>query len=132
MTLPKDVRFDSSIPVIRMFEEARTKAFYLDYLGFDLVWEHRFDTNSPASPLYMQVCLGSAVLHLDGHAEVDAPTAEVRIPVHGLEVYCEYLKSKTVSGDMPAIVDPRYEGKGTDMNLYDPSGNLLVFWLSSE
>ena len=130
MTLPQDVRFDGSIPVIRMLDEAKARAFYIEYLGFEIDWEHRSDPSSKASPLYMQIHLGKAMLHLNGHAESEAPTTEVRIPVHGLETYCEYLRSKTASGDMPTIVDPRYEGKGTDLNLCDPSGNLLVFWLA--
>jgi hypothetical protein len=120
---------ESSIPILRMLDETKARSFYVDFLGFKVEWEHRFD-GSPNSPLYMQIRLGDAVIHLNGHAEEDAPVAEVRIPVHRLDDYCEYLRSKTPGDEKPEIVDPRYEGKNTDMNLYDPSGNFLVFWLA--
>src|SRR5262249_7557966 len=53
----------SAIPVLRMFDEAKAKAFYLDYLGFEVDWECRF---TPTAPLYMQIRLGGALLHLNG------------------------------------------------------------------
>ena len=55
----------SSIPVLRMSEEAAAKAFYVDFLGFEIEWENRFE-DSPESPLYMQIRLGQAVIHLNG------------------------------------------------------------------
>ena len=81
----------SSIPVLRMFDEAQAKAFYLDYLGFQIDWESRF---SPTAPLYMQIHLGDAILQLNGHAKEDAPISEVNIPVLGLQNYCDYLIAK--------------------------------------
>jgi hypothetical protein len=121
-------RFESSIPVLRMLDEGKTKAFYLDYLGYQVEWEHRFDPQSNDSPLYMQIKKGDSVFHLNGHANRDSTVAEVRIPVHNLEAYCEWLRRKTTGTEKPEVVDPRYEGEKTDMNLYDPSGNFLVFW----
>lgn len=113
-----------------MLDEKKTKAFYLDYLGYQVDWEHRFDPQSKDSPLYMQVRQGDSVFHLNGHADGDSPVAEVRIPVHNLDAYCEHLGRKTAGAEKPEAVDPRYEGEKTDLNLYDPSGNLLVFWLA--
>ena len=74
--------FESSVPVLRMLDEAKAKAFYVDYLGYQVDWEHRF---SPDSPLYMQIHLGPSVIHLNGHATEETPTAEVRIPVKDIE-----------------------------------------------
>ena len=125
----QDFGVESSIPVLRMLDEAKARAFYIEYLGFEVDWEHRFG-ESPASPLYMQIHLGDAVIHLNGHADKNAPVTEVRIPVHRLDDYCEYLRTKTPGTEKPEVVDPRYEGKNTDMNLYDPFGNLIVFWLA--
>lgn len=120
----------SSIPVLRMLDEARARAFYVDFLGYEVEWEHRFGEESEGSPLYMQVRLGDSVLHLNGHAEEGSPVAEVRVPVRDVEGYCELLRSRTpAGGEMPEVVDPRYEGVLTDLNLVDPSGNFLVFWL---
>ena len=120
----------SSIPVLRMLDEAKSKAFYVNYLGYEIDWEHRFNDDSQ-SPLYMQIHLGSSVLHLNGHAEQDSPVCEVRIPVKGLEAFHRHLSSKDSDFATPDIDDPRYEDRPADLNLYDPSGNHLVFWAPS-
>ena len=122
---PGEFHVESSIPVVRMLDEAQAKAFYVDFLGFEIEWEHRF---SDDAALYMQIRLGGAVIHLNGHAGDDSPITEVRIPVRGVDAYCKHLRAKLSSEPKPCLVDPRYEGEGTDMNIYDPSGNLLVFW----
>ena len=114
----------SSIPVLRMLDEAKAKAFYLDYLGFEVDWECRF---SPTAPLYMQIHLGDATIHLNGHAGKDAPISQVNIPVLGLQNYCEYLIAKGADYPKPCVVDPRHQGRNTDMNIADPFGNELVF-----
>lgn len=121
---PRGFEIRSSIPVLRMFDEAEAKAFYLDYLGFELDWESRF---SPTAPLYMQVHLGEAILHLNGHAKEDAPTSEVNIPVLGLQNYCDYLNAKETDYPEAIAVDPRYQGRNTDLNIWDPFGNYLIF-----
>ena len=41
-----------TVPILRIFDVAKAKEFYLDYLGFRADWEHRFE---PGLPLYMQV-----------------------------------------------------------------------------
>jgi hypothetical protein len=114
----------SSIPVLRMLDEAKAKAFYLDYLGFKVDWEGRFN---PTAPLYMQIHLGEAIIHLNGHAAEDAPISQVNIPVVGLEMYCQYLIAKGADYPKPCVVDPRFRGRNTDMNIDDPFGNELVF-----
>ena len=49
--------FGAPTPILRSFDEARAKAFYLDFLGFELMFEHRFE---PGLPLYMGVRKGDA------------------------------------------------------------------------
>ena len=119
----------SSIPVLRMTDESAAKAFYVGYLGFEIEWEHRFH-DAPGSPLYLQLRLAEAVVHLNGHATDDDPPSEVRIPVQGIEAFCEHLasKAKAAGQPVPKVVDPRGAGRNTDMNLEDPDGNLLTFW----
>ncbi len=36
------------IPILRIFDEAKAEEFYLDFLGFKLDWEHRFEGASAA------------------------------------------------------------------------------------
>lgn len=40
------------VPIFRMFDKAKAIEFYIDWLGFTIDWEHRFEENLP---LYMQV-----------------------------------------------------------------------------
>ena len=47
-----------TIPILRIFDVARAREFYLDYLGFRLEWEHRFEAELP---LYMDATPGSTV-----------------------------------------------------------------------
>jgi len=41
-----------TVPILRIFDVAKAKEFYLDYLGLRADREHRFE---PGLPLYMQV-----------------------------------------------------------------------------
>ena len=53
-----------TVPILRIFSVEKAKEFYVDYLGFTIDWEHRF---SDGDPLYMQVSLGTLVIHLSEH-----------------------------------------------------------------
>jgi hypothetical protein len=56
--------FKPSTPIVRIFDEAKAREFYVDFLGFTIDWEHRFE---PGTPLYMQVSKDTCVLHLSEH-----------------------------------------------------------------
>jgi len=121
--------FGSSIPVLRMLSEDESRRFYVEFLGYTIDWEHRFTPDDPRSPLYMQIHRGASVIHLNGHADEQTATAEVRIPVADLIGLQNELRDKSGDWPTPEAVDPRYEGKPSDMNIHDPAGNHLVFWL---
>ncbi len=114
-----------------MLDEACASEFYLDYLGFEVDWEHRFE-DTPSSPLYMQVSLGGVTLHLNGHAAQESPVCEVRIPVVGIEAFCDHLNDKPSRFEKQSVAAPRYEGKPTDLNILEPFQNHLVFWAREE
>ena len=124
--------FGGSIPVLRLHDETETRRFYLEFLGYSIDWEHRFTPEDPESPLYLQVRHDRSVFHLNGHADDQTPPAEVRIPVSDLPAFESELGHRP--GNWPTVeaVDPRDEGKKTDLNLLDPSGNLLTFWWQEE
>ena len=63
-------------PLLRMFDEEKARAFYIDYLGFTRDWEHRFE---PGMPLYQQVSRGACVLHLTEHHGDCCPGAAIRV-----------------------------------------------------
>lgn len=109
------------IPILRIFDEARAREFYLDFLGFRLDWEHRFE---PGLPLYMQVSRGECVLHLSGHHGDATPGSAIRIPVADLGALQAELLAKQYKHARPQAEDMPW---GRDMPVSDPFGNRLVF-----
>ncbi|MBA4160284.1 MAG: VOC family protein, partial [Gemmatimonadetes bacterium] len=45
------MRFTRTTPILRIFDEAKAKEFYVAFLGFTVDWEHRFEDDLP---LYLQ------------------------------------------------------------------------------
>ncbi|MBI1385539.1 MAG: VOC family protein [Rhizobiales bacterium] len=109
------------VPVLRSFDEAAAKAFYCDYLGFRLDWEHRFE---PALPLYMQISRGACVLHLSEHHGDATPGSALRIEVADIDALHRELSAKGYRNARPGICEQPW---GRDMPVTDPFGNRLVF-----
>src|SRR5580765_7873563 len=65
-------------PILRIFDEAKAREFYVEFLGFKVDWEHRFE---PGLPLYMQVSKDDCVLHLSEHFGDGSPGAHIRIEI---------------------------------------------------
>ena len=38
-----------TIPILRIFDETKTREFYVGFLGFKIDWEHRFSPDVPLS-----------------------------------------------------------------------------------
>ena len=119
--------FASPIPVLRIFDEVAARAFYIDYLGFKLHWEHRFDQGLPA---YMQVSRGECLLHLSGHHGDASPGANLRIGCDDVHALLAELKSKAYSALRPAIDTPPWGGE--ELTITDPFANRLTFFKEPE
>ncbi|MCX7564896.1 glyoxalase superfamily protein [Sulfitobacter sp. F26169L] len=112
----------AAIPVLRSFDEAVTKAFYLDFLGFEVVFEHRF---SPDAPLYLGVRQGGCEIHLSEHFGDGTPGTVLRIEVEEVAALCASLIGKHYKHAKP---DWQRQPWGWDeMCIADPSGNKLIF-----
>ena len=70
-----------TIPILRSFDETKAREFYVDWLGFAVDWEHRFE---PASPLYMQVSRAGVVLHISEHHGDGSPGSHARVEIEGV------------------------------------------------
>lgn len=115
---------NAPIPILRSFDEAKSKAFYLDFLGFELEFEHRFD---PGAPLYMGIRRGACVLHLSEHYGDATPGAAVRIPVDDVSAYMAELRGKNFPHARPG--EPELMPWGTyDITIQDASSNRLTFY----
>ena len=111
-----------TIPILRIFDLAKAREFYLGFLGFGLDWEHRFDPNAPA---YLQVSRGNCVLHLTEHHGDCCPGSTVFLRVSGLEQFHQEITSKGYPYQRPGIEMAPWNAKL--MELTDPFGNRLRF-----
>jgi catechol 2,3-dioxygenase-like lactoylglutathione lyase family enzyme len=112
------------VPILRSFDEARTRAFYLDLLGFEPVFEHRF---APDLPLYMGVCRDGCVLHLSEHDGDGSPGAAVRVPVADIDAFVAAVRARGNGTCRPG--DPEQVPWGSrEVTLTDPAGNRLTFY----
>lgn len=116
--------FGSPTPILRSFDEARAKAFYLDFLGFELSFEHRFE---PGAPLYMGLNKDGCELHLSEHYGDATPGSAVRIPVDDVVGYMDVLRGKAFGNARPGV--PEKAPWGTrEITITDPAGNRLTFY----
>ena len=71
-----------TIPIIRIFDEARAKEFYVDFLRMRIDWEHRFEADAP---IYMQVSRDNLVFHLSEHSGDCTPGSKVFVNTPDLD-----------------------------------------------
>ncbi|HEX5316372.1 MAG TPA: glyoxalase superfamily protein [Candidatus Kapabacteria bacterium] len=114
--------FKSPIPILRMFSIEKAKEFYIEYLGFKIDWEHRFEEGLP---LYIQVSRGDVVLHLSEHHGDGVPGSALFIPTTNLEQFHSELQEKHYKYLNPCILDQDWGMK--EMHVIDPFGNRLRF-----
>lgn len=114
--------FTREIPIFRIFSEEKAREFYVDYLGFQVDWDHRF---GPGLPLYLQISRDGLTLHLSEHHGDAVPGAGIYIEMTGLDSFFDELKSKNYAYQRPEIQPTDW---GTRiMTLTDPFGNRLRF-----
>lgn len=116
------MKLGNTTPILRIFDEDAAKAFYVDFLGFKIDWEHRFDANAP---LYLQISRSQCILHLSGHHGDCTPGAAMRIETDSLEALHRELNDKEYKFARPGIEDTPWGSK--DMSVKDPFGNRLTF-----
>lgn len=112
------------IPVLRVFDGALAKSFYVEWLGFALDWEHRF---GPGAPLYLQVSRDGAILHLSEHYGDCSPGAKVMLPVDDIDALHAELHARPNPNMRPHIEEAPWDAR--IMMVTDPFGNRLCFSL---
>jgi catechol 2,3-dioxygenase-like lactoylglutathione lyase family enzyme len=110
------------VPVLRVMSVETALPFYIDYLGFDLDWEHRFE---PGLPWYVQVSRSAAVLHLSEHHGDGSPNGVVWFPVADVEGLHKELLGRPNAPVRPGL-DADAPG-GPTFEVIDPYGNVLRF-----
>ncbi len=115
--------FQAPVPILRIFDETKAKTFYVDYLGFTIDWEHRFEPNSP---LYMQLSKSNCQIHLSEHHGDCSPGGAIRIELQELDAYLALLESKSYRFYNPSIVLQSWGLR--EMSVTDPFSNKLIFY----
>ena len=116
--------FGAPTPILRSFDERRTKRFYVDFLGFEVEFEHRFE---PGMPLYLGIRKGECRLHLSEHHGDAAPGARIRIPVDDVRAYAARLREEQFENARPG--EPELMDWGSwEITVHDPSSNRLTFY----
>jgi catechol 2,3-dioxygenase-like lactoylglutathione lyase family enzyme len=114
------VRTLQVIPILRIFSVEKAREFYLDYAGFHVDWEHRFDDNAP---LYMQVSRDGLVLHLSEHYGDGSPGTRFQVTFKGVRELLAEISAKNYRYWRPGITETFW---GRDqLNLLDPFGNRI-------
>lgn len=103
------MKLETPIPILRIFDEAKAKEFYFDFLGFRLDWEHRFEEGLP---LYMQrsrkiaaFCICPGIMA----TAVPARPCESKRP--GWKPFSENLRRSSI--DTPGRPSKRHHGAVT-------------------
>ncbi len=111
-----------NIPVLRIFDETKAREFYLDWLGFKIEFEHRFE---PGMPLYMGISRDNIQLHLSEHHGDGVPGANIFITCSEIKKFHEELQSRPYKYYRPGLDETFY---GTlQISVQDPFGNRLNF-----
>ena len=117
-------RLGATVPVLRSFDEALSRAFYIDFLGFEVEFEHRFADNTP---LYMGLKLGDCRLHITEHFGDACPGAQVRIATGDVVSYMRTLSAKRYKHANPGNQFEPTPWGTIEVTITDPSGNKLTF-----
>lgn len=112
----------SPIPVLRIFDVAKAREFYLEYLEFTVDWEHRFE---PELPVYMQISRDGCVLHLSEHFGDGTPGSCLFLPMTELRAFHASLGAKDYRHARPGLLDQTWGW--LEMHVQDPFGNALRF-----
>jgi catechol 2,3-dioxygenase-like lactoylglutathione lyase family enzyme len=116
------VEFHRTIAILRMFDIEKAKEFYVDFLGFKVDWEHRFEAHLP---LYMQISRGELVFHLSEHHGDSVPGTAVFISLSGLKEFHREISIKGYRSYRPSI--QRVPWNADMMEVQDPFGNRIRF-----
>ena len=116
------ILFDRAIPTLRMFDIGKAREFYIDYLGFKVDFEHRFE---PSLPLFMGISRGGLRLFLSEHHGDGSPGANVTVEMTGLAEFHAELSAKGYNYLRLGL--ERRPWNVTTMTVVDPFSNRIIF-----
>ena len=111
-----------TIPIIRIFDEAKAREFYLEFLCMSVDWEHRFEEGFP---LYMQVSRGDLVFHLSEHSGDCTPGSKTFVNTDDLEGLYDEITSRGYRYSRPEITTAPWGDR--IFEVVDPFSNRILF-----
>ena len=111
-----------AIPILRIFDVERAKAFYVGFLGMTTDWEHPLDDGAP---IYMQVSRDGLILHLSEHHGDCSPGATVVVDTQDVDALHREIAGKGYRYMRPDVELAPWNAKV--MEVIDPFGNRLRF-----
>lgn len=115
------VKFENTVPILRMFDIAKAREFYIGYLEFSVDFEHRFHD---AAPLFMGISRDGLRIFLSEHHGDGTPGTHVIVEVSGLEDLHRSLLAKKYRYMNPGIETTQWGTR--EVGVIDPSGNTLI------
>jgi catechol 2,3-dioxygenase-like lactoylglutathione lyase family enzyme len=116
------VEFKRAVPIFRIFSLEKAREFYVDFLGFKVDWEHRFE---PDFPVYMQVSRDGLAFHLSEHHGDGTPGSLAYIYMTGVEELHRELNGKKYRYNRPGL--NKQEWGMNEMTVTDPFNNRITF-----
>jgi catechol 2,3-dioxygenase-like lactoylglutathione lyase family enzyme len=95
--------------------------FYIDFLGFRIDWEHRFEPNGP---IYMQISKNGLVLHLSESKRFEKNVIAF-VETKNISGFHKELQERNPTRRIPDIEQTKW--KTLQLEIEDPFGNLLRF-----
>lgn len=114
------------IPILRNFDAAKAREFHVDFPGFGVLFEHRFEAGTP---LPMGLRLGDCLLHLSEHHGDACPGSAVRIELEDVDACCAELGAKRYRCARPGVQEQPWGY--CEMAIDDPARNRLIFCTES-
>lgn len=108
-------------PQLRMTNWERSRAFYVEGLGFHVDWEHRFE---PGFPIFAQLTRDGLSLFLTEHAGDCQVGGAAYLVVEDVEAFFREISSRGISPGEPPGDTPWHT---REMVVVDPDGNRLRF-----
>lgn len=108
-------------PQFRITDARRSLAFYVDGLGFEVDWEHRFE---PGLPVFMQLTRAGQSIFLTEHAGDCQVGGAAYFVIPDVEACYNDFKARGVIPTEPPTDTP---WGSREMVVTDPDGNRLRF-----
>ena len=114
------MKLEPPVPVLRIFDYKLARAFYIDWLGFKIAWEHH---SEPEGLHWLAIYRDAANLYLTEHQ--GSPGAKVYIRTSDLEAFHRELQGRPHPNINPDIDVEPWGAKSCCV--IDPFGNRIYF-----